>query len=183
VSLPGFASDGACLRRFLAGRGFASGGSSPEGQVSGMAWGLASSVLWQGSVCLPSRRPPSGLSHRVKGPTFGDVALARISLGPLTRRDRATPGRRDGRQHSGGLWGLRPPGAFRAVKGAFAACPHALKGTFGAFNVLKGTFRALGGRAVLAAFRFLLDHGVDLYPGRVFACTVVAGGAASDSAV
>jgi hypothetical protein len=84
---------------------FASGGSSPEGQVSRMAWALASSVLWQGSVCLPSRRPPSGLSHRVKGP---ELFRRRGFAGPLTRRDRATPGRRDGRQHSG--WsGLTPP--------------------------------------------------------------------------
>src|SRR5262245_52585667 len=60
-----------CLRRLLVGGGWsggASGGSSPEGQISGMA-APALVVGWVGKgwFWLPSRRPPSGLSHRPKG--------------------------------------------------------------------------------------------------------------------
>jgi hypothetical protein len=46
---------------------------------------------------LPSRRPPQGLSHRVKGPHPEVDSTCRVG-GPLTRHDRAEPGRRDGRK-------------------------------------------------------------------------------------
>ena len=69
---------------------------SPGGQVSEMA-GTGAHVA---SVCglTASRQPPEGLSHRVKGATsrgkFGRRQGAPLDL-PLTRSDRATPGRRD----------------------------------------------------------------------------------------
>jgi hypothetical protein len=45
----------------------------------------------------PARRPPGGLSHRVKGAARRD-ALSWVEGAPLTRCDRAMPGRRDGEE-------------------------------------------------------------------------------------
>jgi hypothetical protein len=96
---------------------FASGGSSPEGQVSRMArgWHLRffgrDSVRW--AACHPVdltscyHTAPRG-PHRWSWPRlcgFGHGVLR--ASAPLARRDRAAPGRRDGRQHSG-CCGLAP---------------------------------------------------------------------------
>ena len=45
------------------------GESSPDGQAlrDGQGYSLAFLSFGKGWCCLPSHRPPSGLSHRVKG--------------------------------------------------------------------------------------------------------------------
>jgi hypothetical protein len=42
----------------------------------GRGYALARWLFGKGWCCLPSHRPPSGLSHRVKGPVLVRVCLA-----------------------------------------------------------------------------------------------------------
>jgi hypothetical protein len=90
--------------------------SSPDGQVSEMAESGAAVA----SVCgqTASRRPPGGLSRRVKG-AAEHARTSRARRAPLTQRDRAAPGRRDAERPPTlnslllGLWShLRQSGKF-----------------------------------------------------------------------
>src|SRR5262245_50602412 len=108
-------------------------------------------LVWQvgwvgmGWFWLPSRRPPSGLSHRPKGALIlrspGSLRFAEVVGGfghgaPLLRRDQASPGRRDGSQHHRGLVGSRPtlvrqdtgPGGVRTHATSLRAAPTLSRG-------------------------------------------------------
>jgi hypothetical protein len=101
----GFASGGSsphllCLRRLLAG-----GAGLQDG--SGLATACFGKDSVRGAACHPVDLPP-GYHTASRGPPR-QCRFGEDFSGPLTRRDRATPGRRDGRQHSGGDVGSRPP--------------------------------------------------------------------------
>ena len=134
-------SDGSPFRR-----GFPSGGSSPDGQVSGMAG--ASSVAWQ---CLRVGGVPAipSTSLRAITPRQGGHHLG-IGAGscraPLTRCDRASPGRRDGR-HAAGVRAFAQivGGAARGMPGSAPIAPPARETGLAAGASATSTDRTLPG--------------------------------------
>ena len=100
---------------------FPSGGSSPDGQISGMGRGIAGWHLrsfgkdfLRGLPAIPSTSLRAITSRQ--GGRSGRPGLRRSSLvagcfvhgAPSPRCDRASPGRWDGRQTRGGMWGFAP---------------------------------------------------------------------------
>ena len=80
----------AALRGLLAG-----GAGQQDGHLFGIFGGLARD-LFGGAACHPIDHPP-GYHTAPRGP-HSAMSLSQDFLGPSTRRDRASPGRRDGRQ-------------------------------------------------------------------------------------